>query len=148
MEKVSIPHGTIKSHHLCYKRTKCNLFQFHMVRLKDRQSYILTTLRPVSIPHGTIKSRGCSLSIVKKALVSIPHGTIKRVPSAMLLSSWYWVSIPHGTIKRLKYERCDCWLLKFYTFQKYKKQFKIMSTVNHKKMQGCRHTSNNLRYKE
>ena len=51
-------------------------------------------------------------------------------------------------LKGLKYERCDCWLLKFYTFQKYKKQFKIMSTVNHKKMQGCRHTSNNLRYKE
>ena len=53
--RISIPHGTIKRHpHGSHEEPRI-LFQFHMVRLKDKSGKRTTRGAVISIPHGTIK---------------------------------------------------------------------------------------------
>ena len=52
---VSIPHGSIKSVVIDSTAIEGVLFQFHMVRLKERQRKNKGAKNTVSIPHGSIK---------------------------------------------------------------------------------------------
>ena len=56
MDLISIPFSTIKRMCRYLGGITCNLFQFHLVRLKVRHGYILGYDFYISIPFSTIKS--------------------------------------------------------------------------------------------
>ena len=56
-EQISIPIGTIKSSKRIQHPLHLPLFQFLLVRLKDRASGVTYMLNKISIPIGTIKRR-------------------------------------------------------------------------------------------
>ena len=117
--RISIPHGTIKTHRTRIAWKKDWKFQFHMVRLRRQTILQNGRISPISIPHGTIKTL-CLKCFRFPIPISIPHGTIKTfrfvfvslsVPSFQFhmvrLRHQHWnnilnyisISIPHGTIK-------------------------------------------------
>jgi len=61
-------------------KTAKNLFQFLMVRLKDKMDYIF-----------------CG----RDTVISIPYGAIKRHPQFAVLSAFFYISIPYGAIKSI-----------------------------------------------
>ncbi len=57
--KVSIPLGSIKTLFLRASPAERDVFQFHLVRLRQIAEYERATGRKVSIPLGSIKTRSC-----------------------------------------------------------------------------------------
>ena len=72
---VRLKVSTMSSDTVCIQ-----LFQFLMVRLKDRCVTFWRDVLQISIPYGAIK-RYMPTSITSKKMISIPYGAIK--------SSWF-----------------------------------------------------------